>query len=377
MDLDQFIRERRPRWNRLEKLLETAENSPEWELGHERIGELVRLYRQASSDLNHARSFTADPRILDRLNQLTGRSYRFVYRGTRRVTTREALRRFVTTDVPATFARERKYVAAAGVSFVLGIVLGLFAVFVDPGNAGDLIPVQFFTESPSSRVERVESGEERIDSVEKAAEFGAFLFAHNIQVSFLAFSLGALTIAGGVWILFYNGVILGAIAASYWLDGVHVFFFAWVGPHGALELPAIVFAGAAGLRAGRALLLPGDLSRAASIRRAFPSVWRMMLATAGILVAAGLIEGSFSQFSARAIPHGVKIAVAAALFVLLMAYLFLRGSLISAGSDSGLGRTWLGRLRRARHGQSSRGTDLDVGEARPGRVHDVVRTTRR
>ena len=89
-------------------------------------------------------------------------------------------------------------------------------------------------------------------------------------MAFLAFSLGALTIAGGILLLFYNGVILGAVATMYILDGVPLFFFAWVGPHGALELPAIIFGGAAGLVAGRALLMPGDLSRAASLRRVLP-----------------------------------------------------------------------------------------------------------
>ena len=100
----------------------------------------------------------------------------------------------------------------------------------------------------------------------------------------------------------------------YFLDGVTTFFLAWVGPHGALELPAIVFGGAAGLRAGRALIAPGVRSQAAALRAAFPSVWRMMLATALVLVLAGLIEGSFSQFSARTFPYPLKIAVAALLF---------------------------------------------------------------
>jgi uncharacterized membrane protein SpoIIM required for sporulation len=127
-----------------------------------------------------------------------------------------------------------------------------------------------------------------------------------------------------VAILFYNGVILGAVAASYAVDGVGTFFLAWVGPHGALELPAIVFAGAAGLRAGRALLLPGTLSSAAALRAAFPAVFRIMLTTGGVLVMAGLIEGSFSQFSAKTFPYALKIGVAALLFGSLVAYLFAR-----------------------------------------------------
>jgi uncharacterized membrane protein SpoIIM required for sporulation len=71
--------------------------------------------------------------------------------------------------------------------------------------------------------------------------------------------------------------VLGAVAGLYLLDGVQLFFLAWVGPHGALELPAIVFAGAAGLVAGHALWLPGRLSRGAALRRALPSLWAMLL----------------------------------------------------------------------------------------------------
>jgi len=103
-----------------------------------------------------------------------------------------------------------------------------------------------------------------------------------------------------------------------------VFFFAWVGPHGALELPSIIFAGAAGLLTGSALLMPGNLSRQASVRRVLPDVWRIMIGTALTLVCAGLIEGSFSQFSAKTIPYPLKIAVAAVLFLGLITYLFLR-----------------------------------------------------
>jgi uncharacterized membrane protein SpoIIM required for sporulation len=172
-------------------------------------------------------------------------------------------------------------------------------------------------------VEKIERGDERIENMEEALLFGASLYTHNIKVSFLAFSLGALTIVLGIAILFYNGVILGAIGTLYFLDDVSVFFFAWVGPHGALELPAIIFGGAAGLLAGRALLMPGNLSRGASLRRVLPSVWRIMIGAALTLVLAGIIEGSFSQFSAKTIPYALKISVAVLLFIGLMIYLFL------------------------------------------------------
>ena len=70
--------------------------------------------------------------------------------------------------------------------------------------------------------------------------------------------------------------------------------------------------------------MPGNLTRDASVRRVLPAVWRMMIGTAITLIMAGIIEGSFSQFSAKTIPYSLKIAIALVLFAGLMVYLFLR-----------------------------------------------------
>jgi len=324
VSVEAFVRERQARWKRLESLLDGAESSPEWELGTARLQELVRLYRQAASDLNEARSYTANADLLGRLNHLVGRGYRFVYRRRHGERWRAALRRLFAEEIPRAFRAERASVLLAGSALALGAVVGLIAVVADRGNGERLIPAQFFTESPRERVERIESSDERIESVGDAAAFGASLYTHNIQVSFLAFALGALTLVGGIVILFYNGVILGAVAGMYWLDGVQGFFFAWVGPHGALEIPAIVFGAAAGLRLGQALWLPGVKTERAALREALPAVARMLAATVAVLVLAGLIEGSFSQFTGRTFPHALKTAVAALLFALLMGWLFAR-----------------------------------------------------
>ena len=323
MNIEKFIANRTIVWQQLEDALEHAELAPE-ELSHDEVQRLVELYRRTCSDLNLVRSYTANPELLSRLNLLSGRAYRFIYRAGHEKPVAPAFVRLVTSEIPSVFRRQRFVIAIAAFAFVLGALTGAAAIAIDPSNGPRIIPPEFFTERPRDRVAKLEKAEERIDTMEKATTFGASLYTHNIQVTFLAFSLGALTIVGGLWLLFYNGVLLGAVAAMYIFDGVSLFFFAWVGPHGALELPSIIFGGAAGLLAGRALLMPGNLSRGASLRRALPAVWRIMLATAMALVFAGLIEGSFSQFTGNTIPYGLKIVVAILLFTGLMLYLFAR-----------------------------------------------------
>ncbi|HET7437804.1 MAG TPA: stage II sporulation protein M [Thermoanaerobaculia bacterium] len=327
MNIERFIADRRPVWEHLERLLDRAD---EVEVSRAELQEIVEHYRRTCSDLNRARSYTANPEVIGYLNQLTGRAYRFIYQAARATPVLATFVKLVTREIPHAFRRERIAIAVAAAAFLLGALFGALAVTINPANGARLVPPDFFTERPRERVEKIEAKEERIDNIEKAAMFGASLYTHNIKVVFLAFSLGALTLLGGILILFYNGVILGAIGALYILDGVPLFFFAWVGPHGALELPATVFGGAAGLIAGRALLMPGPLSRGASLRRVLPAVWRIITGTAIFLVFAGLIEGSFSQFSAKTVPYELKIGVAVLLFLGLMAYLFLR----RVGDDS-------------------------------------------
>ena len=321
MNIERFLAERRPVWDQLDALLKRADDV---ELSRREMHELVELYRRTCSDLNRARSYTANPDVLGYLNQLTGRAYRFIYRAAHETPVWPTFVKLITREIPSAFRRERAAVLVAASAFLLGALFGVIAVLVNPANGQRLIPQDFFSESPRERVDKIERGEERIENVEQALVFGASLYTHNIKVSFLAFSLGALTILLGLVILFYNGVILGAVGTMYFLDDVSIFFLAWVGPHGALELPAIVFGGAAGLVIGRALLMPGNLSRGASLRRVLPSVWRMMIGAALTLVLAGIIEGSFSQFSAKMVPYALKIAVAALLFIGLISYLFLR-----------------------------------------------------
>jgi uncharacterized membrane protein SpoIIM required for sporulation len=321
-ELERFIEERSGRWKRLASLLDEVLGARETDIGRARLQELVLLYRSACNDLNRARTLTANPQLIGSLNQLIGRAYRFVYR--RRRSTRIDPKAFFLREVPATFRRRIGYVQLAAAAMLAGAAVGFCAVVRNPASAQALVPRELFVEKPSARVERIETGKEQVDTLHQATAFGAYLYTHNIQVSFLTFAAGALTFAGGLLLLFYNGVILGAVAAQYLAEGAGTFFVAWVGPHGALELPSIVFAGAAGLLAGNALLMPGDSGRSAALRDAFPAVFRMLSACAALLVCAGLIEGSFSQLSARSVPYAAKIAVALALFAATCAWLFGR-----------------------------------------------------
>jgi uncharacterized membrane protein SpoIIM required for sporulation len=95
--------------------------------------------------------------------------------------------------------------------------------------------------------------------------------------------------------------------------------WSFVCPHGSLELPAIFIAGGAGLRLASGMLFPGLYSRRDSIARAGREAVRLVAGIIPMLVIAGTIEGFFSP---SATPAGLKFAVGAMLFTLLLLWLF-------------------------------------------------------
>jgi len=83
--------------------------------------------------------------------------------------------------------------------------------------------------------------------------FGFYIW-NNIRISFQAFAGGIALGLGSVFFLVYNGVHGGAVAGFLAQAGLGRQFWPFVATHSALELPALVLAGAAGLHLGWSLV---------------------------------------------------------------------------------------------------------------------------
>jgi len=325
MDLNQFLTERRPRWQRLTALLDRVDRRGLDALSPDETEELFALYRLVSSDLNLVQTRTGNPTLLEYLEGLVGRAYANLALPKRTNVLRawwDTLRhRF-----PAALRAEKGLFLLAAAAMLAGALFGFVATLVAPETAEVFLPPSHLTESPSQRVARLEQmereGKSRIEGAGSHAAFSSFLFTHNIRVTVLGFALGFTFGIGTILILFYNGVILGGVAAQYFADGVMTFFVAWVGPHGSIELPCILFGCTAGLMLARAQFRRDEGSLRVQLRGLRPRLVTLLVGTASLLVVAGIIEGGFSQINEPTIPYPLKIAVAAVLFVALVAYLF-------------------------------------------------------
>jgi uncharacterized membrane protein SpoIIM required for sporulation len=142
---------------------------------------------------------------------------------------------------------------------------------------------------------------------------------NNLSVSFFTFAGGIVFGLITLRSLFYNGIMLGVIATACLQYGMSVQLWSFVAPHGSLELPSILIAGAAGLRLGHAMLFPGSLRWKESIARGGIEATRLVSGIIPLLVIAGCLEGFFSPSQA---PVWLKFTVGALLFTLLNLWLF-------------------------------------------------------
>jgi uncharacterized membrane protein SpoIIM required for sporulation len=140
------------------------------------------------------------------------------------------------------------------------------------------------------------------------ATFAGSLMVNNIRVSITTLALGMTYGIGTMISLFYNGVILGLVAADYVRAGQTIFLLGWLLPHGAIEIPSILFAGQAGLLLGSALIGWGDRAPLRTrLRQIAPDLVTITGGIAVFLVWAGIVESFLSQYHYPVLPYWAKI----------------------------------------------------------------------
>jgi uncharacterized membrane protein SpoIIM required for sporulation len=145
------------------------------------------------------------------------------------------------------------------------------------------------------------------------------IMTNNLTVSFITFAGGIVFGLGTFFALFSNGMMLGVIGAACHHYEMSLALWSFVAPHGALELPSIIIAGAAGFRLGHAMLFPGALRWRESVARGGIEATRLVSGIIPLLVIAGSLEGFFSPSHA---PLWLKFTVGGLLFTLLNLWLF-------------------------------------------------------
>jgi uncharacterized membrane protein SpoIIM required for sporulation len=316
-----WLDKRKPYWNRLEQLLDQGARKGLSSLGRSELQEVGLLYRQIAADLAALREDRGSVHFARYLNQLLARAHNIIYSANK--TSPSAIISFFTVTYPRVFRRHWRYVQIALLVFAVSAAVGAALTYQDPDFKLSIIGPQMV-----QTIEKREMWTHSIVGIKPLAS--SAIMTNNISVGFMTFALGITGGLGTIYMMLFNGLMLGVIGMACHQSGMSLQLWSFVAPHGVLELPAIFLAGGAGLRIATGLLFPGYLPRRESLARAGTDAVQLLLGTIPMLIVAGTIEAFVSPTGLR---MALKFGMAAALFALLLAYLFGAGTTAKADSS--------------------------------------------
>ena len=316
MRVDEFYQSRKRDWETLSRLLDQGQKDMRG-LSEREVHDMARLYRATTSDLALAKRDFPRNEITVYLNQLVARAHAVVYRSEPLAV--KNLWHFITKGFPRLFRETWIFTFIAAMFFILPAIASGIVTYIRPSSATLLLPPE-----AHRLIGIVEDKKLWIDiPVEERPYASAFIMRNNIQVSFLAFASGLTAGLLTLWVLFFNGLMIGTLTGLTAFHGIGFELWTFVIGHGVIELSVIFMAGGSGLMLGWAILQPGLLRRRDALAQAARKAVSLLLGAVPWLVVAGTIEGFISPN--QDIPVPVKWMVGIVSGIFLYSYLLLAG----------------------------------------------------
>lgn len=316
MDVDALTAAHRGEWERLDELTRMRRRTgPE-------ADELVRRYRAAAADLADIKTTAGRSIPGDQLSLLLSRA-RLVLTGAPRDPLR-GVPRFFVRQLPAALYRLR------WTTLAIALVFTGIATLVGVWIAGDPATVAALGSEADLRA-YAEDSFTSYYSENPAAVFAGTVWTNNAWIAAQCIMFG-ITGVWPVYVIVQNAVGLGtaaAVMASF--DRLDV-FFAFILPHGLLELTCVFVAAAAGLHIFWAWVAPGRRPRTEALAAAGRSLATVVIGLAVALALSGIVEGFVTP---QPWPWPVKLALGAAALGVFLTYMLALGRRAARAGETG------------------------------------------
>lgn len=312
MEEREFVAGSRPGWERLAASVTEARSTGVTKLGAARLRRMHEDYRSVAADLAYAQTHFAGGDSETYLNRLVGQAHGELYGSAPRRAA--AVWRFLSSEYPRLLRASWPSIALSAALLCGSGVIGYIVSYTDYSLARIFLPEQLREGIGDNfhRTQKVNASLGRLSPV-----LSAFIGVNNVWVAVLAFAGGMTAGVLTVYAMLQNGALLGVLAGVFSQAHLSLDFWALIVPHGAIELPAIIIAGGAGLRLAGALVFPGDAPRMTALKAVAPQAVRLMLGTVPMFAIAAVVEGFFTP---RPFDSALKLAVGGVLAALLAAY---------------------------------------------------------
>lgn len=281
MNVKQFVKMHREEWKQLEQLITTISKHRNAITG-DRITQYHRLYQKAAQNLSYSQTYFPNDEVTQYLNGLVAKAHNLLYKD--QVSSLKQIRHFFSEKFIRLLLEQWKFVMFAMILFLIGALGSFLSVMTDPLHIYSILPAEI---AKGVNPEQLGKGHDSVDS----SLMSASIMTNNIKVAIFAFAGGITFGLVTVYLMVYNGIIIGALAALFWHHGKSYDFWAYIVPHGMIELTAIFIAGGAGLLMGYKLFVPGQYTRRYQLKQQAMRSVQLLLGTIPLFVIAGIIEG--------------------------------------------------------------------------------------
>jgi len=303
-----FIEQNREKWASFEQMLREDRRDPD---------KLNDLFIQVTDDLSYARTFYPNRSVRVFLNSLAQRVFHNIYRGRSFPVSR--LRLFWTDELPRIMWESRKALLLSFALFVLSFSIGVVSSMINPDFARIILGDQYV----DMTLANIENGDPMAvykDSGPLGSTAG--ITANNLFVALRTAIFGVLASIGTVFIMIFNGVMVGAFQYFFVEQGVFWESFLTIWIHGTLEISAIIIAGASGLVAGSGLLFPGTYRRTQAFQITMRRGLKIFIGVVPIIIMAGFFEGFLTRYTET--PDFIRAAfIFTSLFFVLWYFVWL------------------------------------------------------
>ncbi len=271
-----FINENKDKWKHYEKVLKGKSTQPD---------ELNDLFIQVTDDLSYSRSFYPNRSVRVYLNGLAQQVFLKIYTNRRRK--QSFLSKFFKDELPGIMYSARKELLVCFLVFVLSFMVGVFSSKHKAGFAKQILGERYVEMTKQNIKEgkpmNVYAGGDKLNSF-----FG--IAYNNLRVDMLTFATGLIFAIGTLFVLAYNGVMVGVFQYFFYGTGYFTFTVLTIWLHGTLEIFTMILSATAGLIFGKGLIFPGTYSRGQAFRISAIKGIKILLAVIPLTLTAAFIE---------------------------------------------------------------------------------------
>lgn len=279
-----FLKQNADKWQQFETLI-SAKGGSDPDL-------MADLFIQLTDDLSYSKTHYPKAKTTQYLNSIAARVHQEIYKNKKEKKSR--LITFWKYELPFIFKNSHKQLLYSFIIFIVAILVGVVSSAYDDSFVRLILGDSYV----NMTLENISKGDP-MAVYKSSTQIDMFLgiTMNNIRVSFIAFVMGILFSFGTGYILFSNGIMLGAFQYFFYAKGLLLQSALVIWIHGTLEISAIVIAGAAGLTMGNSILFPGTYSRGVSFVRGAKQGVKIVIGLVPIFIAAGFLESFVTRYS--------------------------------------------------------------------------------